>query len=77
MKTSAIRWTTRPAGPGPVGDPWSHYRVGSGAIKFEAPTNAVLRVEVKDWYGRDFGAIYAAEFQPGSTPISHEFKIKP
>ncbi len=79
MKTAAIRCTLRPAGPGVASASRRHSGVGfrTGVFKFETPANWPLRIEVEDWYGRELGATYAAEFQAGSTPISHEFKVKP
>jgi hypothetical protein len=49
---------------------------GIGVVKFDAPANLPFRMEVEDWYGRDLGGTYAADFDAGTTPISHEFKIK-
>jgi hypothetical protein len=79
MKSVAIRCTAHLDGNQRAGALWSHFGtgLGTGVVKFEAPTNVPLRIEVEDWYRRDLGATYTADFDAGSTPISYGFKIKP
>jgi hypothetical protein len=79
MKSVAIRCTAHLDGNQRAGALWSRFGtgLGTGVVKFEAPTNVPLRIEVEDWYRRDLGATYTADFDAGSTPISSGFKIKP
>lgn len=78
MKTAFVSCSALAAGPVPGRNPCSRSNAAlpRDTFKFEAPANVPVRIEVVDRYGRELGATYAAEFPAGSTPISHEFRIK-
>jgi hypothetical protein len=56
---------------------WYQTRAGVKATECTAPVNRKLHIVVKDQYGRDLGGDYSAGFEPGTTPITKEFVIKP
>jgi hypothetical protein len=36
-----------------------------------------LRIEVRDWYGRDLKGVYASTHEPGRATITQEFIVTP
>lgn len=77
MKTAVVRVT----GNGPLQPDlqWTRSAVSSkaGQVSLHAPADRSLRIEVRDWYGRDLGAKYESVHEAGATPISQKFVIQP
>lgn len=48
-----------------------------GDVQFSVPVNRKFRIEIKDRYGRDLKASYISQYEPGRTPITKEFIVKP
>ena len=72
----------RATGDAPEGDlPWTFSQVasvnGKGVVRFKAPANRKLRIEVRDWYGRDLKKAYIATYEVGLEPIEREFVVEP
>jgi hypothetical protein len=77
MKTAQVRCIGLPS---EIEDfPWIDDKVAltSGSAQFSAPANRSLRIEVRDWYGRDLKATYASTHEPGTTAITQDFVVKP
>lgn len=48
-----------------------------GIIRFSAPSNRKLRLEIEDVYRRPLKAVYSSTHEPGISPIRQEFIIEP
>jgi hypothetical protein len=48
-----------------------------GIIRFSAPSDRKLRLDVEDVYGRPLKAVYSSIHEPGISPIRQEFVIEP
>ena len=79
MGWAVVRATGEPVGDGDV--LWTFSKVtGAGkdsTVRFQAPTNRKLRIEIIDWYGRDLKKAYVATYAAGTEPIAREFVITP
>lgn len=49
----------------------------SGEVRFHAPAARKLRIEVKDWYGRDLKTKYESSHEPGTGPIAQKVIVTP
>jgi len=46
-------------------------------VRFQAPANRKLRIEISDWHGRDLKKTYASTHAPGASAIDQEFVVVP
>jgi hypothetical protein len=79
MDTAKVYCTGLPRREGDL--PWlfSHWTIhgNNGIIRFSAPSNRELRLEVDDVYSRPLKAVYTSTHQPGTSPIKQKFVIEP
>jgi len=80
MTTARIQCVGAPLSPGEP--PWElngnlTTKQADGKVRFSAPANRVLRLEVSDEYGRNLKKAYTSTHQPGTTPITEEFVVTP
>jgi Carboxypeptidase regulatory-like domain len=55
----------------------STFQKKNGTVQLFAPSNRKLRIEIQDEYGRKLKESYTAAHEPGSSPITQEFVVKP
>lgn len=49
----------------------------NGTVEFSVPANRKLKIEVRDWYGRDLKKPYSSTHEAGSMTITQEFVVVP
>jgi hypothetical protein len=63
------------------GLPWTFSAVASlqqkGVVRFLAPSNRKLRIDIRDWHGRDLKKPYVSTHTAGLAVIEQEFVIVP
>jgi hypothetical protein len=52
-------------------------REDNGVVRFRAPTNRTIRIDIRDWYWRDLKQPYTAIHRAGTSPIDQSFVIVP
>jgi len=79
MDTAKVYCTGLPRKAGDL--PWlfNHWTIhgNQGIIRFSAPSDRKLRLEVEDVYRRPLKAVYSSIHEPGISPIRQEFVIEP
>jgi hypothetical protein len=78
MPTAVVHAVGEPIEDGGV--PWTFVKVASskdGVVRFQAPSNRKLRIDIRDWHGRDLKKTYASTHAPGPAAIEQEFVIVP
>jgi hypothetical protein len=79
MTTAAVYAVGEPIEEGGV--PWTFFRVAGskeeGVVRFQAPANRKLRIEIRDWHGRDLKKAYRSTHAAGMAAIDQEFVIVP
>jgi hypothetical protein len=45
-------------------------------FRFSAPTDRRLKIEVKDWFGRELKGVLSSTHEPGSAPVTKEFVVE-
>ncbi|HTS50008.1 MAG TPA: carboxypeptidase-like regulatory domain-containing protein [Bryobacteraceae bacterium] len=79
MNTAQIRCVGLPLQPGDF--PWIFekplIRGDNGVLRFQAPANRKLQLEIKDSFRRDLKGSYTSTHEPGLTPIRQEVVVTP
>jgi hypothetical protein len=77
MKTAVVDCVSLPENPTDL--PWTFRKVETRGepVQFSAPVNRKLRIRVRDWHRRPLNAAYTATYEPGTSPITQDFVVKP
>jgi hypothetical protein len=78
MKTAEVECTALPNDQD--GFPLTFQKVAletNGTVQFSVPANRRLKIEVKDWYGRDLKKPYTSTHEAASMPITQKFVVEP
>ncbi len=78
MKTAAVECIALPIEQN--GFPLNFHQVAletNGTVHFSVPANRKLKIEIKDWYGRDLRKPYTSTHEASSSPITQEFVVVP
>jgi hypothetical protein len=78
MRTADVHFTGLPLQPGQ--DVWAQRRPflsTMDSVRLFVPADRTIRIEVKDAYGRDLGAIHSSTHEAGEAPIRQDFVIQP
>jgi hypothetical protein len=78
MKTAEVECTAWPNEQD--GFPLNFHQVAletNGTVHFSVPANRKLKIEIKDWYGRDLKKPYTSTHEADSSPITQEFVVVP